>query len=42
MQRDALSRWFMIIPATVTQYSDYSDIMKKRVNYDYFMLTYNK
>jgi len=42
MQRDAHSRWFMIIPATVTQYGDYSDTMKKIVNYDYFMLNYNK
>lgn len=42
MQRDALSRWFMIVPATVTQYTNYSDLTKREVNYDYFMLTINK
>ena len=30
--------WFIIMPRTVTQLSDYSDILKKDVNYDHLML----
>jgi hypothetical protein len=32
----------MIIPATVTQYQDYSDIEKRVVNYDHLMLDIQK
>lgn len=42
LQRDRQSRWFMIVPATVTQMMGYSDILRRDVNYDYFMLTWNK
>lgn len=34
--------WFMIIPATVTQYESYSDIEEKVVNYDGLMLDLDK
>jgi GR25 family glycosyltransferase involved in LPS biosynthesis len=34
--------WLMIIPATVTQYQDYSDIEKRVVNYDHLMLDIQK
>jgi GR25 family glycosyltransferase involved in LPS biosynthesis len=34
--------WLMIIPATVTQYQDYSDIEKCVVNYDRLMLDIQK
>jgi GR25 family glycosyltransferase involved in LPS biosynthesis len=34
--------WFMIVPATVTQYQDYSDIEKRVVNYDRLMLDIQK
>jgi GR25 family glycosyltransferase involved in LPS biosynthesis len=30
--------WYMIIPATVTQYENYSDIEERRTNYDHLML----
>ena len=30
--------WLIIIPRTVTQRSDYSDILKRQVNYDHLML----
>ena len=30
--------WFIIMPRTVTQLVDYSDILKKDVNYDHLML----
>ncbi len=30
--------WFIIMPRTVTQLVDYSDILKKNVNYDHLML----
>jgi len=34
--------WLMIVPATVTQYQDYSDIEKRVVNYDRLMLDIQK
>lgn len=34
--------WFLIIPLTVTQIEDYSDIEKKNVNYDFLMLDLEK
>jgi GR25 family glycosyltransferase involved in LPS biosynthesis len=34
--------WLMIIPATVTQYQDYSDIEKRVVNYNHLMLDIEK
>jgi GR25 family glycosyltransferase involved in LPS biosynthesis len=34
--------WLMIVPATVTQYQDYSDIEKRVVNYDHLMLDIQK
>jgi GR25 family glycosyltransferase involved in LPS biosynthesis len=34
--------WLMIIPATVTQYQDYSDIEKRVVNYNHLMLDIQK
>ena len=38
-QRD---RWFFIIPATVIQYADYSDIEGKVINYNWHMLDIHK
>lgn len=35
-------RWYMIIPPTVTQIQDYSDIEHKVTNYSNYMLNYNK
>lgn len=35
-------KWYLIIPLTVTQKGDYSDIEKKNVNYRNGMLTINK
>ena len=34
--------WLMIVPATVTQYQDYSDIENRVVNYDRLMLDIQK
>ena len=34
--------WFMIIPATVVQRPDFSDIEQKLINYDYLMLDIDK
>jgi len=34
--------WYMIVPPTVTQYQDYSDIEKRVVNYDRLMLDIQK
>ena len=34
--------WYMIVPPTVTQYQDYSDIEKRIVNYDRLMLDIQK
>jgi len=37
-----IGTWLMIVPATVTQYQDYSDIEKRVVNYDHLMLDIQK
>lgn len=37
-----VDKWFLIIPLTVTQKDDYSNIEQKRVNYDELMLDLNK
>jgi hypothetical protein len=34
--------WYMIVPATVTQYTDYSDVEGRVVNYDHLMLDVEK
>ena len=34
--------WFMIIPPTVTQYENYSDIEEETTNYDFLMLDMEK
>jgi len=34
--------WYMIIPPTVTQYENYSDIEKRNTNYDFLMLDMDK
>lgn len=35
-------KWFMIIPPTVTQYENFSDIEERDTNYDHLMLDMNK
>jgi GR25 family glycosyltransferase involved in LPS biosynthesis len=40
LQQD--DKWFMIIPPTVTQYEDYSNIENQVVNYDRLMLDLDK
>jgi GR25 family glycosyltransferase involved in LPS biosynthesis len=37
-----LDAWFLIIPLTVVQREDYSDIEKKNTNFKKYMLDYNK
>jgi GR25 family glycosyltransferase involved in LPS biosynthesis len=34
--------WYMIIPPTITQYENYSDIEKRNTNYDFLMLDMEK
>ena len=34
--------WYMITPATVTQYENYSDIEQRQTNYDHLMLDMEK
>lgn len=36
------SRWYMIIPPTVTQYQNYSNIEQRETNYDHLMLDLEK
>jgi len=38
----SMGQWYMIIPPTVIQYEDYSDIEKRNVNYQRLMLDLNK
>jgi glycosyl transferase family 25 len=38
----AVDRWFLIIPPTVVQREDYSDIEKKRINYQKIMMDLDK
>jgi len=35
-------KWYMLIPPTVVQREDYSDIEKRRTNFQEYMLNYNK
>lgn len=35
-------KWYLIIPLTVVQRKDYSDVEKKTTNYQRYMLDYNK
>jgi glycosyl transferase family 25 len=35
-------KWFLIVPLTVVQRKDYSDVEKKTTNYRRYMLDYNK
>jgi len=35
-------KWFLLIPPTVVQLEDYSDIEKKKTNFRNYMLNYNK
>ena len=37
-----INNWFLIIPLTVVQRVDYSDIEKKETNFQKYMLDYNK
>lgn len=41
-QLQPIHKWYLIIPLTVTQCSNYSDIEGKNVNYDYLMLSLDK
>ena len=38
----AVDKWFLIIPLTVVQREDYSDIEKKRINYQKIMMDLDK
>ena len=38
----AVDKWFLIIPPTVVQREDYSDIEKKRINYQKIMTDLDK
>ena len=38
----AVDRWYLIIPPTVVQREDYSDIEKKRINYQKIMMDLDK
>ena len=38
----AVDKWFLIIPPTVVQREDYSDIEKKRINYQKIMMDLDK
>jgi hypothetical protein len=40
LQRE--DNWFLIIPLSVIQREDYSDIEKKNTNFSNYMLNYNK
>jgi hypothetical protein len=40
LQRE--DNWYLIIPLTVVQKEDYSDIEKKVTNFQKYMLDYNK
>lgn len=42
LQKPKDSRWYMLVPATVSQRPTYSDIMKKIVDYSEWMLNVNK
>ena len=38
----AVDKWYLIIPPTVVQREDYSDIEKKRINYQKIMMDLDK
>jgi hypothetical protein len=38
----AIDKWYLIIPPTVVQREDYSDIEKKRINYQKIMTDLDK
>lgn len=42
LQREEKSRWYMIIPSTVIQYENYSNIEERNTNYASFMLNTSK
>ena len=42
LQEPVDSRWYMIIPPTATQYQNYSNIEHRHVNYEGWILDYNK
>jgi GR25 family glycosyltransferase involved in LPS biosynthesis len=42
LQKPKESRWYMLIPPTVTQRPNYSDIEKKEVDYGHWMLVIDK
>jgi glycosyl transferase family 25 len=42
LQKPKESRWYMLIPPTVSQISNYSDIEKKEVDYGHWMLVIDK
>jgi hypothetical protein len=35
-------RWFFLVPPTVVQRDDYSDVVGRRTNFRDYMLNYNK
>jgi hypothetical protein len=37
-----VDKWYLLTPLTVSQKPDYSDIEKKRINYNYVMLDLDK
>jgi hypothetical protein len=37
-----MDNWYMIIPLSIVQREDYSDIEKKTTNFKNYMLNYNK
>ena len=42
LQQPADSRWYMLIPPTVTQYQNFSNIENRETNYDHLMLDLEK
>jgi len=37
-----IDKWYLVVPLTIVQKSDYSNIEKKNVNYNHLMLNLNK
>ena len=35
-------KWYLLIPPSIVQYENYSDIEKKQTNFQDYMLNYNK
>ena len=42
IQLQKRDKWFMIVPASVIQREDYSDIEKRNINYNWHMLDIDK